>query len=287
MGQGQTALVSGETEKVKVIASFFPLYDFARNIGTDKIDVSIMVPPGVEPHDWDPTPKNIADVEGADLVVYNGAGFEGWVSKVNAKEVVDTSTGIDLIQGEGHEGEEDEGVAFDPHIWLDPMFAKKQVESIRDGLVRVDSANAGHYMQNAELYMAELDSLDSFISLQLSDCEKSDFIAFHDAFSYFAKRYGLKQHSVQGLSPQGEVLPQRLLEIKELATELGIDVIYSEDLIDPRLANVIADEIQNGRVLVLSPVEGLTKEEQDGGFGYIEKMRQNVENLKVGLKCQP
>lgn len=293
--QAQQPLAAFEgTERVKVIASFFPLYDFARNVGGDRADVSAMVPAGIEPHDWEPTPRNIADAENADLIIYNGAGFESWVSELNAKNAVDTSKGVDLMEGDEHEeeegkaGEEEhEESGLDPHIWLDPELAKKQVQAIGDGLIQVDPTNADYYRQNLDRYVSELESLDALIRSELSDCEKTDFMAFHNAFSYFANRYGLTQHSVhEGLSPEGEVLPQRITEIKELATELGIDVIYSEDLVDPRLANVIAEEIPNGRVLVLSPIEGLEQEEQEQGVGYIEKMRQNVENLKVGLKCQ-
>jgi zinc transport system substrate-binding protein len=309
---------SNDTEKVRVIASFFPLYDFARNVGGDRAEVSVMVPAGIEPHDWEPTPRNIADTEGADMIVYNGAGFESWLSDINAKFGVDTSRGMQLMEGgeEEHEGEgggqaanmtaitttnatnnnattAEEGVEgaheeanLDPHIWLDPVLAKKQVEAIRDGFVQIDPVNSDYYYQNAQRYISELDSLDSFIRSELSNCTLNDFIAFHDSFSYFANRYGLTQHSVhEGLSPEGDVLPQRIQEIKDLAATLGINVIYAEDLVDPRLANVIAGEIPNGQVLVLSPIEGLDREELEQGLGYIDKMRENVENLKVGLKC--
>jgi zinc transport system substrate-binding protein len=159
------------------------------------------------------------------------------------------------------------------------------VSAIRDGLVRVDPDNADYYRANAARYMAELDELDAFIRSELSSCEKTDFISFHSAFSYFTSRYGLTQHAIQGLAPEGEVLPQRIQEIKNLANGLGIDVIYAEELVDPRLAQVIAGEIPNGRVLVLSPIEGLDAEEERKGAGYIDKMVENVENLKVGLKC--
>src|ERR671918_308766 len=305
---------SNDTTKVRVIASFFPLYDFARNVSGDRAEVSVIVPTGIEPHDWEPTPRDIADVENADMIVYNGAGFESWVSDINAKFAVDTSRGIQLMGGgeeeaagpvanmttitmtntsnnnatataeEGNEEAHEESV-LDPHIWLDPVLAKKQVEAIRDGFVQIDPVNSDYYHQNAQRYIAELDLLDSFIRSELSQCEKRDFIAFHNAFSYFATRYGLTQHSVQGLSPQGDVLPQRIQEIKDLATTLGINVIYAEDLVDPRLANVIAGELPNGQVLVLSPIEGLEREELEQGLGYIDKMRENVQNLKVGLKC--
>jgi zinc transport system substrate-binding protein len=281
--QQQAAPPSNDTNKLRVIASFFPLYDFSRNVGGDRAEVSVMVPAGIEPHDWEPTPRNIADAESADMIVYNGAGFESWVSGINAKFAVDTSRGIQLMEGgEGAQG----GSNFDPHIWLDPVLAKKQVEAIRDGFVQIDPVNSDYYSQNAQRYIAELDSLDSFIRSELSNCTLKDFIAFHDSFSYFANRYGLTQHSVhEGLSPEGDILPQRIQEIKDLAAGLGINVIYAEELVDPRLANVIAGEIPNGQVLVLSPIEGLEREELEQGLGYIDKMRENEQNLKVGLKC--
>ncbi|MDQ3883329.1 MAG: zinc ABC transporter substrate-binding protein [Thermoproteota archaeon] len=281
--QPQPPSLSNDLQKVRVIASFFPLYDFARNVGGDRAEVSVMVPAGIEPHDWEPTPRDIADAENADMIVYNGAGFERWVSDINAKFAVDTSIGIQLMQG-AEEGIQEES-GLDPHIWLDPVLAKQQVEAIRDGFVQIDPVNSGYYHQNAQRYIAELDSLDSFIRSNLSNCELRDFIAFHNAFSYFANRYNLTQHSIQGISPEGDVLPQRIQEIKDLAATLGINVIYAEDLIDPRLANVIAGEIPNGQVLVLSPIEGLKREEIEQGLGYIDKMREDVQNLKVGLKC--
>jgi zinc transport system substrate-binding protein len=151
--------------------------------------------------------------------------------------------------------------------------------------VQADPANADYYSKNAAEFSAELDSLDSFIRSELGDCEKSDFIAFHDAFGLFAKRYGLVQHSIHGISPEGEVLPQRIQQTVELANELGINIVYAEDLLGGRLAEVIADEIPGGRVLVLSPIEGTSKEEQGAGIGYMEKMRENVASLKEGLQC--
>jgi zinc transport system substrate-binding protein len=290
--QPQPVPMGNDTEKVRVIASFFPLYDFARNVGADRADVSVMVPVGIEPHEWEPTPRDVANTQSADMIIINGAGFERWVADIGGKLVIDTSRNISMMAGEGREheeegiGEVDEGSSLDPHIWLDPVLTKKQVEAIRDGFVQIDSANSDYYNQNAQRYIAELDSLDSFIRSELSNCTLHDFIAFHNAFSYFANRYNLTQHSIQGISPEGDVLPQRIQEIKDLAARLGINVIYAEELVDPRLADVIAGEIPNGQVLVLSPIEGLDREEIEQGLGYIDKMRENVQNLKVGLKCQ-
>ncbi|WP_228369228.1 metal ABC transporter solute-binding protein, Zn/Mn family [Candidatus Nitrososphaera gargensis] len=283
---------SQEQDKITVVASFYPLYEFASRVGGDRAEVSSLVPAGVEPHDWEPTPQDRQRVQSASMLVINSAGFESWADDMEANIVVNTSEGIELEhddEGEGEEEDNDEhghegGV--NPHIWLDPVLAKHQVEKIRDAMVSADPANANYYMEDADRFAAELDSLDAFIELELADCGKSDFVAFHDAFAHFAERYGLTQHSIHGASPEGEILPQRMQEIIELASELDINVIYSEDLIDSRLADTIAGEIPDGRVLVLSPIEGIDREEQQAGIGYIDKMKENVADLKVGLECR-
>ena len=273
------------TPKVKVVASFFPIYEFVKKVGGDKIDASVLTPIGAEPHDLDPTIQQIQDVESSAVLVYNGAGMEAtWIGKVNPKFAVDTSKGLNLL---ARNDPENHGRA-DPHIWLDPILAIHQVENIRDGLSKVDPNNAVYYDQNAQKFIGQLKSLDVFIkgNLSESNCAKRDFIAFHNAFSYFAKRYGLNQHSIKGLTPEGEVLPQRLVEMVQLAKNLGINIIYSEDLIDPRSSQAIADEIPNGKAVVLSPIEGIKSQEQQQGIGYLEKMYQDLSALKEGLQCK-
>lgn len=265
-------------DKVNVVASFYPIFEFVKQVGGDRVELSSLIPVGVEPHDFELTIQQIQNAETADMLVYNGAGFEGqWIKKINANFLVDTSQGIKLRNIDRQ---------VDPHIWLDPILIKQQVEKIRDGLVKIDPSSAAIYNENARRFMSELDTLDTTIRRELSNCEKKDFIAFHNAFSYFADRYGLTQHSIQGISPEGEILPQRIQQIINLARDMGLDTIYSEDLADPRLANVIAQEIHNGKVLVLSPIEGIDKEEQNAGMGYVEKMNENIENLRLGLKCE-
>src|ERR671930_1278474 len=274
------------TSKLKVIASFFPIYEFVKKVGGDKVDASVLVPLGVEPHDFDPTIQQIQGVESAAMIVYNGAGMEAaWINKVNPKFAVDTSKGIHLLSGNDPEIH----APTDPHIWLDPVLAIHQVENIRDGLSKVDPGNAAYYNQNAQKFIGQLKSLDASIrgNLSGSNCAKRDFIAFHNAFSYFAEQYGLNQHSIhEGLTPEGEVLPQRLVEVVQLAKNLGINIIYSEDLIDPRSSQAVADEIPNGKVMVLSPIEGINKQEQQQGIGYLEKMYQDLSALKEGLQCK-
>jgi zinc transport system substrate-binding protein len=273
------------TSKLKVVASFYPVYDFVRKVGGDKVDASTLVPIGVEPHDFDPTIQQIQGIESAALLVYSGAGMEAtWINKVNPKFAIDTSKGLNLLAGNDPEIH----APTDPHIWLDPVLAIHQVENIRDGLSKVDPNNSVYYDQNARKFIGQLKSLDTSIRGNLSsNCAKRDFIAFHNAFGYFAKEYGLNQHSIhEGLTPEGEVLPQRLVEVVQLAKNLGINIVYSEDLIDPRSSQVIADEIPGGKVMVLSPIEGINKQEKQQGIGYLEKMYQDLSALKEGLQCK-
>ena len=280
-----TISANNNTSKVKVVASFFPIYEFVKKVGGDKVDASVLIPVGAEPHDFDPTIQQIQNAQSAAMLVYNGAGMEAtWINKVNPKFAIDSSKGLNLLSTKNSEIH----VSTDPHIWLDPILAIHQVENIRDGLIKVDSKYAVYYKNNAQNFIGQLKTLDTAIreNLSSSNCTKRDFIAFHNAFSYFAKEYGLKQHSIQGLTPEGEILPQRLVEVVQLANKLGINVIYSEDLIDSRSAQAIADEIPNGKVMLLSPIEGIKSQEQQKGIGYLQKMYQDLSDLKQGLQCK-
>jgi zinc transport system substrate-binding protein len=261
----------------QVIASFFPLYDFAKHVGGSKINATTMVPVGVEPHDWEPTSRQILGLRSADLFIYNGAGIDTWANKVETKTKVNLAEGLPLIT--------DSHGNHDPHTWLDPILAERQVEIIRNGLIRADPQNTDYYIQNAQSYISKLQDLDEKIKTELSDCRKTDFIAFHSAFSYFSNRYNLRQHTILGTDPEGDILPQTLSELIQFAKQYGIHVIYSEELLDPRNAQTIANEIPNGKVLVLSPIEGVDADEQKAGIGYIEKMEMNLKNLKEGLEC--
>jgi zinc transport system substrate-binding protein len=280
--QQQQAGAPAAKEKLKVVTSFYPLYDFASHVAGDRAEVSSLIPPGIEPHDWEPTPGDATRARDADVLIINGAGFEGWAAGIGAKMLVTTTEGLNL----GPAQKDEQGhVGVNPHVWLDPVLAKHQVDVMRAAFARADPANAGYYDENAKKFSAELDALDSSIRQELASCKKSDFVSFHDAFKWFAERYGLVQHSIQGVSPEGEVLPQKIQETVKLARSLGIKVIYSEDLVDHRLSDVIASEIPGAKVLVLSPVEGVSSAERAAGIGYMEKMKENVANLKEGLEC--
>jgi zinc transport system substrate-binding protein len=271
--------ISNSSHKLIVVSSIFSIDEFVKKIGGDKIVSSLIIPAGIEPHDFDPTISQIQTISSADVLIYNGLGIENWLTKIESTHKIDASNGISASFSDKR------NMTLDPHVWLDPLLAKKQVENIRDGLNLIDPNNKDVYNSNAKSFLAELDELDKSIRTQLESCKKKDFISFHNSFSYFAKRYGLTQHSISESGPEAEVTPARLAEIINVAKNLNLDVIYSEELMDPRYAQVIAQEIPNGKVLVLSPIEGLTKNEQDAGIRYIDKMHENIRNLSLGLEC--
>lgn len=284
-----------KSPKVKVIASFYPLYEFARNIGGEIVEVTTFIPIGVEPHDWEPTVGDMQQLGKADVFIYNGAGFEPFGNSVAVSNefanviIVEAakSKGIDLIQSTGDEQEKNRtNQGFNPHIWLDPVLVKSQIVAIKDAFVKADPANTKYYEDNANAYLAKLDALDAEIRSGLSSCKKDTFISFHEAFTYFAKRYGLKQVAISGLVPEAEASPAKLKELVDYAKANNVKVIYAEELVDPRLAEVLANEA-GAKVMILSPIEGLNNEDiQKGDVTYLAKMEKNLQNLKVGLECK-
>lgn len=271
--------------KISVVASFFPIYEFLKAVGGNRIDASVLIPVGTEPHDFDPTIQEVQKANSANLLVYNGASMEEpWIHDLTPQNADDTSKGISLM---ANPGDPQVKGPSDPHIWLDPVLAIKQVQNIRDGLDKVDPKNSVYYNQNAQNFIAQLKKLDAAFrgNLSSSNCAKKDFIPFHLAFGYFAKEYGLNMHPIHE-GPNGEVLPQKLVEVVNLAQKLGLKVIYSEDLIDPRSSQAIAEQIPGAKVMVLSPIEGLNATDQKAGVGYLDKMYQDLAALKVGLQCK-
>ena len=273
--------VTGFVEKrqLRVLASFYPLYEFTKIIGGERIDVSIIIPPGIEPHDWEPTIQDLQKMQNADMIVINGAGLEPWIAKLVSVNpdilIVDTSNGIPLLEKGKHVF--DNKIQNDPHIWLDPVLAKKQIQNIVNGLAKIDPQNTDYYKENDNAYNTKLNLLDNKIRNELSVCGKKDFLAFHDAFSYFANEYGLNQNTIIGVNPSEEPTAATLQQIVQKAQNLDLHVIFTEEAVNPRVSEVIADEI-GAKVLILSPIEIYEKNSD-----YIKRMEQNLSSLKEEL----
>jgi zinc transport system substrate-binding protein len=265
-----------DSSKLQVISSFYTLHEFSQNVGQEKVDVTLLVPVGVEPHDWGPTIKDVQRMQKSDLIIINGIGFENWVDNLDEIDyqgvIVDTSNEI-LVKNLGQEHARTSG---DPHIWLNPVYAKIQVQNIANAFSNSDPENQQYYQSNAAKYIEQLDLLDSKIRNELSNCNR-DFVAFHDAFSYFADEYNLNQHTIiSSNDPHGEATAKTLEDVISTARELNIKVIFSEENVNTRTSEIIANEI-DGKVLVLSPLEVFS----DGS--YISKMTENLNNLKEAL----
>jgi len=275
------------TQKVNVLASFYPIEEFTKKVGEDKVNVSLLINPGVEPHDWKPSIKDIQRMQESDLIIINGLGIEIWVDDINTINsdvtVVDTSYGITLIKVNqesnlGILGDESKEFTADPHIWLNPITIKVQVQNIANALIELDPENGNYYQNNADSYKLELDILDKKIRDGLSKCNKKDFFAFHNAFAYFAQEYGLNQHTViKSIGPFEDPTSKDIQEVIDLAKTLETNVIFTEEFVNPKVAQVIADET-GSKLLVLSPLE-FSDETQT----YLERMEQNLANLKEAL----
>ncbi len=267
---------TNDLTKLQTISSFYPLYEFAQQVGQDKVNVQLLVPEGVEPHDWEPTIQDVQLMQKSNLIIINGFGFENWVESLEDMNyqgmIVDTS---DVIIKNDHD-ENPILLKKDPHIWLNPILAKIQTQSIADAFSKLDPQNQKFYQKNAQSYMIELDRLDSKIRNDLASCSQ-DFITFHDSFSYFAYEYDLHQHTIiSSNDPHGEPTAKTLENIINTARELEIEIIFTEDTVDTRISNVIANEI-HGKILVLSPLE------ISGDGNYISRMTENLDNLKEAL----
>jgi zinc transport system substrate-binding protein len=270
--------------KPLVIASFYPMYDFARQVAGNRAEVVSLMPPGVHGHDWEPSPQDVARLQRARVFVYNGAGFEPWAEKMIAEAakpsmvVVAASTGLARARSAGS-GE------VDPHVWLDPVLAQGEVEAIRGALERGDPAGKAVYDENARAFQAKLAALHQRFEAGLRDCARRDVVMSHSAFGYLTRRYRLEQVSVMGLSPESEPSPATLANVVRLARQRKVKAIFVEPLVGPRLAETLAREL-DAQVLPLNPIEGVTAQEAAAGKGYTELMVQNLESLRAGLGCK-
>lgn len=283
-----------DSTKLQIVTSFYPMYDFTQNVAGDNAEVSVLMKAGTEPHDYEPSAKDIAKIADSDVFVYNSKEMETWVSSVltniDTKKtvVVDASQGIDLLEGNHSDDEteaEHEGHshAHDPHIWLDPVLAQKQVDTIKEGIIKADTKNKETYEKNALAYKEKLAALNEKFEMGLKNAENRTFVTQHAAFAYLANRYDLEQVAIAGLSPDQEPSPAKLAELNDFIKENNIKIIYFAETASPKIAKTVANET-GAKLKVLSPIEGITQEEQEKGVDYIKVMEKNLEALEKAIK---
>jgi zinc transport system substrate-binding protein len=266
------------------VASFYPLYALTRQVAGEHAEVLSLVPSGVEPHDWEPSPQDLKRIGRARLFVYNGAGLEPWVAKLQRDGafkdavVVRASEGLPLIVPEG-------SAKPDPHVWLDPVYAQSMVRAIADGLAKADPARAATYKEKANAALQRLQSLDDAFSSGLRDCSRHEIVVTHSAFAYLGKRYRLTVVPIMGMAPESEPSPAQLAAIVKFAREKKVKYIFLEPLVSPKLAETLAREA-DAETLVLNPIEGITAAEQAAGKDYVALMEENLKNLRTALGCR-
>ncbi|MDO4294134.1 MAG: metal ABC transporter substrate-binding protein [Eubacteriales bacterium] len=282
-------------DKLRVMASFYPMYDFAVKIGGEYAEVSNMVPAGTEPHDWEPSATDIRELEQADLFIYSGAGMEHWAEDIleslssQSLISVEASEGIELLAGHEHEEEEEHSEEaghdhgeYDPHVWLSPINAGKEMENIKNAFVQADPVHAEYFEENYEKYAAMLDELDAEFRKQLSGLPRKEIVVNHEAFGYLCHAYGLEQLGISGLSPEEEPDPKKMAEITDFVKENNVKIIFSEELVSPKVAESVASET-GAQVEVLNPLEGLSEEELAAGADYFSVMKENLAKLVKAL----
>lgn len=287
----------------KVAASFYPLAEFARQVGGDRVEVLNVTPTGVDPHEHEPAPQEIARVLEAQLWIFNGSGFDPWAERLvpdlerRGARIIDMSRHVERIRSEplradkgaharahSHPHQHGQDSQWDPHYWLDPVLAQRQVEIIATRLAEINPDDADFFKANAQGYISSLAELDRKYREGLRACEKRTVVISHAAIGYLARRYDFTMVPIVA-SPEAEPSPRWLAEVSRLAREQGVDYIFFENLASPKLAETVAREIGAG-TLVFHPIEGLTREELERGRNYLKLMEENLSNLRLALKCK-
>jgi zinc transport system substrate-binding protein len=278
------------SQKITIVTTLFPLYDFAKNIGQDKVEVSLLLPPGIEAHSFEPKPSDIIKINNANIFVYTGEFMEPWAHDIiksaskNVK-IVDASKGIKFIKEEQEQEHNHNGV--DPHIWLDFDNAKIMIKNITDALIEIDPQNSDYYQNNLKVYQDALSNLDYEYKNTLSVCKSKTIIyGGHYVFGYMAKRYGLEYLSAyQGFSPDSEPTAKDIIFLLEKIKKDNIKYIFYEEITNPKIAQILAKEA-NVKMIFLNGAHNLTKKDYESGASFISIMEENLKNLSRGLDCQ-
>jgi len=276
-------------ERVQLVTTLYPLEFFANYIGGDLVEVNNLVAPGVEAHDFEPSPYHMRLMRSADMILFNGAGFEPWMERAldglndDPRVVVEAARGlVDEHEPVQNGGDSDEHL--DPHVWLDLGNAARQVEKIRDALIQIAPNHQNEIQTNAQNLLNELTQLDSEFREGVKDCRMNTFVTSHSAFGHLADKYGLIQVPISGLSPESEPSPGTLADLIVEIKNTGVKYVLAESTGSKRLPETVAAEV-GAEILPIHPLESLTLEQATNGADFISLMRENLTSLIVALEC--
>jgi len=266
-----------------VVASFYPLEEAVERVAGPAVDVVNLTPAGVEPHDLELSPADVASIAEADVVVYVGGGFQPSVEDAlgeTSGTVVDVLQVVRTLPAPSSEP----GQSVDPHVWLDPTRYRQIVDRVAEALEVADPGSAGAFTVNAGAFGRDLLELASAYATGLENCRSRIIVSSHAAFAYLADAYGLRQEAIAGISPEAEADPRRLADLSDLVRSEGVTTVFTEEMAPPDVAQTLAEEA-GVDVAVLNPLEGLTPDEVARGDDYRSVMERNLEVLRDGLGC--
>ncbi len=285
-----SAMFNPANARVRIVATIFPLYEMAMEVGGTKAKVHLLLPPGAEPHSFEPKPSDLREVETAQLILMVGAGLDNWledlleaVKERSAKKVVlRLSDGAPLIKAE-HDHHHS---AVDPHVWLDFKWDIEFVGKLIEALASLDPDNVTYYKQNGYRYIEKLHALDSAFKKGLEKCKTRTFVVGgHGAFAYLARAYRLRQLSLYGLSPDARPTPKKMVNMAKTMRRLDIGTIFFEGTVSSKLAEVLSKET-GAKISTLYTGASLTRQQIENSVSFISLMYTNLESLRLGLGCK-
>lgn len=282
----------GKSAKLQVTATIFPLYDFARSVGGDHAEVTLLLPPGVEPHHFEPNPEEIFRINRADIFMYTTPAMEPWAVPIakgtdNKKlRVVEAGQGIPLLPTGGREADDHGHGSADPHIWLDFAQAATMVTNIEQAFSAADPVHAANFHANAERYRSRLSELDREYRQILSGCSSKMLLhGGHYAFGYLARRYGLTYISAFPAGGDSEPSARQMIDLVNLMKENHLRYVFYEELASPRTADTLARET-GAQLLLLNGAHTISRNELAQGTDFFAIMERNLKNLQEGLGCK-
>ena len=282
---------NSKSDKLKVVATFYPLAFFAQQIGGEEVTVRQLIPDNTEVHTWQPSFGDILAIEEAEVIIYNGASLDHWfkndilpVINISNKVIVKTTTGVKLIETETHHADEHEEL-YDPHTWISPFIAKQQAQNIYDALIQKDPDHEAYYSERWQNLKTRFEELDNEYLNGLSTKSKEDIFIAHSAFGYLADRYSFKQHGVIGISADEQPNTQVYANLVENMMEYKIYVVYVDPVYTQESVQTLKNELerlsgQEVKILKLYFMLGTID-----NLDYFEQQEKNLENLKIGLEA--
>lgn len=278
-GCGQAKSTSDN--RLQVVTTFYPLYALSKAIGGKHVHVTSLIATGVEPHEWSPKAKDMMRITDADVFVYNGAGFEGWVdafiqNETNSKlQMIEASSQVDLIAT----GKK----TVDPHVWTSPQQAVQMARSIYKGFVQADSIHQDSYAKNLATVEKKLARIDASYKAVVAAAPRKDIVVSHEAFQYLGRDYGVEVKSIMGLSPEAEPTAKQLKQISTFVKTNQVKIILVEELASPKLAKTLAADL-GVKTILFNPLEGLTKKQEKAGEDYFSLLQKNASTLQKALQ---